>query len=112
MQAIPKHELMSRVIQQSFQNWASKDKLYSRHYKKLDAVPLQIINDGLSEIGEYRPYHWDVWWMKSHMRYYKQYKQTDMRMVYQMVYNFLSLYARGKLATPAEVKKTRQKKIG
>lgn len=110
MQPLPKHELMAKVMQTSFANWGKRDPKYKTQFKKLDDIHHQIINDALSELGHFTPYQWDVWWMRSHMRYYKQYRQDKMRMLYQMVYEFLSLYSRGKLEQPEPSRKQSNRK--
>ena len=109
MQPLPNHDLITKVMQQSFTNWANRDSLYGKHYKKLDEIHLKIVNEAISEINIFTPDQWDVWWLKNHMRYYKQYRQDKMRMTYQMFYQFLSLYSRGKLEQPTSSSKGNRK---
>lgn len=96
------HDLIAGVIVKSFANWAKKDRAYSRLYKKLPEGTLKIAEDGFREINVHHPYQFDVWWLKNHMRYYRSYRQEDMKNLYQMVYTFLSIYSRGPIGKGVE----------
>ena len=107
-----RHEMMAEVLKTSFSNWASKDPTYKSLYKKLSDEALSLVYDGLSEIAEYKPYYFDVWWVKNHNRYRKLVKNEEIRVIVQMVFTFLGLFSRGKLHGSIEktTAKTKRKK--
>lgn len=88
---------MAEVMLKAFDRWGKRDKLYSKHYKQLPQIAFDIISDAFGEMNIYHPYHFDVWWLKHHMRYRGSYRQENMKILYQMVYTFLSAFARGGL---------------
>lgn len=97
MQKIPEYELMTEVMLKTFNRWGKRDKLYSKHFKNLPDVAFDIITTAFGEINVYHPYHFDVWWLRNHMRFRGSYRQEDMKILYQMIYTFLGLFARGGL---------------
>jgi hypothetical protein len=94
---MPKHQMMARVIQASFHNWAKNSETYGKLYAKMPPELMDVINVGLSEVAEYTPFQWDLWWLKNHNRFRRIYRQEDMKIMVQIIYAFLCLHARGKI---------------
>jgi hypothetical protein len=100
---MPTHELMGKVAQSAFHNWASKDKKYKKLYKQLSPEAKSIIEIGLSEAQHLRPGYFDLWWTYEHMRF-KRVRNDETRLAHELAYNFLSKFARGELNSDTQNK--------
>ena len=107
----PPHTAVAAAMSRSFRNWAARDPKYKRTFKKLGDGALGIIDAALSELYEYKPFAYHHWWSVEHMRF-RHVKNEQTRLVYELMYEFLSRYAHGRLADDNDEKQTKRKKRG
>lgn len=82
---------------ESFKHWGSKDKIYKKTYKKLSEPCFDIILSAFDELNIHTPGQYDWWWTKEHMRWNKSVADQQKRFVHELMYIFLTKYARGEL---------------
>lgn len=95
---IPEYELLSDVVYRSFETWAKHEKLYAKCYRKLTDEAKKLIHTAFMEMRIFKPIIFDVWYAKNHYRFRKLVRNEEIRILYQMLYNFLADYAHGRLA--------------
>lgn len=85
---------------EAFNKWASRDKRYKDAIKKLEAETYIIIADAFNEIDDYKPGAYNWWWSQNqaHMRRsYRLIKDSQRRLVHELMHGFLTAYSRGEL---------------
>lgn len=89
-------DLITRTMFESFKNWGSKDEKYRKYYKKLHIKCFDIVLACFSEINQYKPGVYELWWAQEHMRF-KGVSNENMRLLHELMYVYLTRYARGTL---------------
>lgn len=97
---------------ESFKNWGSKDPALRKTYKKMGEPCFDIILSAFDELTIHTPGQYDFWWAKNHMRWIRVVKQGELRYVHELMYHFLTKYARGQLRDDSygESRKNRKKR--
>ena len=95
---------------ESFKNWGSKDPALRKTYKKLGDPCFDIILSAFDELSILTPGQYDFWWAKNHMRWIRNVKQEQLRYVHELMYHFLTKYARGQLRDESSSGKNRKKR--
>lgn len=95
-----------KPLHEAFATWTkSKDnKIYFRLTKDMSKEGQQLIKDALEEIYDGRPSVFNDWWCKHHMRYIKTVSGREQRHCAELLFQFLSIYARGELQHAAAEK--------
>jgi hypothetical protein len=99
------HEIKALAVQQGFHAWAGRDPMCKKIYKRLPKETMEVINDSLSEMDNYKPNSFELWWALNHMRYIKRFKQADLKRIWEIMMKFLTKYIRGELHKFEEKKK-------
>lgn len=104
------HDAVGRVMGQAFRSWAKKDPVYKKVFEKVTDESLAIADTALTEMTEYKPGAFDLWWTYEHMRFYKV-RNLDVRRIHELMYHFLTGVARKTINPKNETKdiKTRKK---
>lgn len=82
---------------ESFKEWGSKDPQYKKLYKKLNETSFDIVTSAFDELEIHKPGQYDFWWANQHMRWIKKISNEQTRLVHELMYQFLTRYARGQL---------------
>ena len=81
---------------EAFKSWGRRDVTYKSIFKKLNESTFCIITDALTEIEIAKPGMYDFWWANNHIRY-NDVKDEQKRITHELMYHFLTKYARGEL---------------
>ena len=81
---------------ESFKNWGSKDEKYKYLYKKMHEKCFDVVRSCFSEINQYKPGTYELWWAQEHMRF-KNVSDENMRVLHELMYEYLTRYSRGTL---------------
>ncbi len=103
------NNVIAIALFESFKTWGSKDPQYKKLYRKLKDESFDIITSAFDELDIYKPGQYDYWWTNQHMRWIKTVSNEQTRLVHELMYQFLTRYARGQLEKrkPKEKIKTR-----
>lgn len=105
------NKLLSRALFESFKTWGARDKVYRKLYRKLEKDTFLIVSDSIKEMTLYKPGQYSFWWDNNHMRY-QNIKNMQTRLVHELMYHFLTKFARGELKNdyvPAKKSSKRRK---
>ena len=91
---------LAEVVKAAFGKWAKKHPQHKDLFKKLNEPGKEIIATALTELPDYRPGVFDLWWTYEHMRFRKV-KHTEQRLAHEIIFHFLTEYARGKIGSKA-----------
>ena len=103
--------MVARILKESFVNWGQNDPVYKNLFNQLNDEAFLIVADAFEELNDHKPGTYEFWWANEHMRYKGQISNEQMRLVHELMYIFLTKYARGSLGIEAvkEQKKPRRK---
>lgn len=108
---------LSSVLEISLDKWA-KHSRYKKQWEKMPATTKNIPGHAFKEMPGIDPAWWDRWWAQQHNRFIRlpDVKQTNLADLHQIMYYFLTDFARGDLEIvkkpekePARKKKTRRR---
>lgn len=99
--------ILAEAIKVSFDNWISRDDKFRRLGKKMTQDMYSLLHAGFSEVTNYKPATFNLWFIMNHMRF-KTMRQEDKTLVNELAYNFLTKYIRNELEQTN--RKTRTKK--
>ncbi len=88
---------MPLVLKTALENWAKNSAEYSTLFKSLSKDVVRIAEDAFKEMPRVKPSEYDFWWAKNHNRYINHCKQRELLLLYEIMYNFLTAFARGQL---------------
>ena len=91
---------VSTMLRISLENWAKNSAGYSLLFKTLSKDVLNIANDAFNEMHKIAPGVYDFWWAKNHVRYINHCKQRELLLLHEIMYKFLTAFARGELNEP------------
>jgi len=104
---------LSSVLEVSLDKWA-KHSRYKKQWEKMPDVTKSIASDAFKEMPGIDPGWWDRWWAQQHNRFIRlpEVKQVHLTNLHQIMYYFLTDFARGdlKLVEKPEKKSTGKKK--
>lgn len=102
---------VSLALKTSLENWAKQNTTYKDLFKTLRKEVLQVAYDAFEEMPRPAPGVYDFWWAQSHNRYIKSIKQRELLLLHEIMYNFLTAFARGQVsyASTTTTKKSKAK---
>lgn len=110
----PTGPALGQLMINRFIEWVNNSKRHEKLYSgQLSPGAGDIIKAALMELQIYRPYYWNVWWLKNHMRFRNLgVTQVERRTLDVLMYDFLVLYSKGRFdeKTGSKRKRHRSKK--
>lgn len=88
---------LSGALRVSFDNWGKQSSVYKDLFKSLRKETLVIASKFFEEAQSLKPGTYEVWWAKEHNRFIKDHKQRELLLLHEIMYNFLTEFARGTL---------------
>lgn len=108
---------MTQALMRAFQTWAKPHPKYARFVVAFSDPMRDILCDAFSELQDDRyrlkPAGWEVWWATHHNRYIRRtgVTQKELLRVHEVMYHFLTAFARGELEKQSDSKKGKGKAI-
>lgn len=100
---------VTNALKLALEKWAKNNPTYAALYKTLTKDALAVAYAGLEEIQAVKPGAYEMWWATQHNRFISNVKQRELILVHEIMYHFLSAFARNELqrenAVPAPTRK-------
>ncbi len=90
-------QALTGALKLALDTWGKKSPKYSGLYKALPRDVLEIAHKALEEMTVIKPGSWEIWWATQHMRFIGSFKQMHLMILHEIMYHFLSAFARGEL---------------
>lgn len=85
------------LLKLTLETWASNSKSYKDLFKTLSKEALTVTTAAFNEMGRIAPGTYDFWWAREHVRFISVVKQRELLLLHEIMYNFLTAFARGEL---------------
>ena len=98
------------ILKVSLEKWGKNNEKYRKLYKDISKGAKSIAFKFFEESPIIKPGSYEIWWATNHNRFIKDVKQRELNLLHEILYNFLSEFARGELGKYEAPAKTRATK--
>lgn len=108
---------IGQAVIRSFEKWGKNHSRYSKLYRSLTDEILEVAHTALPELQNPRyklkPGGWEVWWAENHNRFIRRkgVRQRELLHLHELMYHFLTAFARGELERQNDEPKKGVKKV-
>ena len=101
MLAMTETSLIGNALRNSLEVWAKNSRAYGALFKTLPKEVLEVALVAFNEMPKVSPSGYDLWWLMNHNRFIYKHKQRELLLLYEIMYHFLTAFARGELGEKA-----------
>lgn len=97
---------LTNALKVSLDNWGSKHGIYAPMFNGMSKALREVAHCFLEETKLLKPSGYEVWWAREHNRFIRsKLQQRELIVLHEIMYHFLSDFARGQLAGTNDTRK-------